>query len=297
MPASRTHSPQPNARSVTLPSFAEFVASCSPERPQHHATLRFPVHPLAAPSSHAAPASVQRELVNYQRPSAVTDPTVKDMAAEHFTTTPLPQLPGNPICAPPSHAAPAPVQRMLTKYHRPSAPTGSTTEDSAKVRVHFCGPVVIYRLPHPIPRALLNEPQIHGAINAHSRRMKTYGHDPALRPPTAEGAEIDLCHVDFIFSMRSTGAWFHKSLKGLMPPDVDGIRHYVLRWDIVCARCGEAVTHLEADKVWNGRFLEHQRECEARCALGKEIRPPAVGQAAMVGHGDCRGSQSGSGRA
>ncbi|KJA14016.1 hypothetical protein HYPSUDRAFT_467151 [Hypholoma sublateritium FD-334 SS-4] len=257
MPPSPTHSPKPNARSVTLPSYAEFVAAYYPKRDIHHTVIHVP---LCVATSHAAPAPIQRTPTGYHRPGAHPASITKDMAAGRVT---LPE---------PAQFVPAEYQVFIPIPDVPG-------KDMVVVHLHLRSPAVACRLPLPLPPALKDDPHIVGAMIAHARRFRTFGLDPALRRPSAQDIEIDLCRVDCAYSVRATGAHFYRSARALMPRAVGGRWEYELEWDILCAHCGALVPHGEADKVWNGRFLKHRRECDARCAVARQ-----VGEAAMWGH-------------
>ena len=158
------------------------------------------------------------------------------------------------------------VQRTHTTNHPATAALAK--KELVNVQVHFNGPIAKYLHGGGAPYLTPDEAwRIEGSLAAHRRRFKVHGQHPALSAPSIDGMEIDMCYVDFSVDINAPKRSFMKTLRDLEPNEASDARRYVLRYEIVCPSCGDAVVHSYADKKWNGWYLDHRKECASRLRM------------------------------
>lgn len=160
------------------------------------------------------------------------------------------------------------VQRTAAHSTIHPAIAARAKKELVNVQLHFNGPVVKYLhgadAPYLTPDAAW---RIDGSLAAHRRRFKVHGQNPALSAPSIDGMEIDMCYVDFSVDINVLKRSFLKTLRDLEPNEASDVRRYVLRYEIVCPSCGDAIVHSYADRRWNGWYLDHRMECASRLRM------------------------------
>lgn len=142
---------------------------------------------------------------------------------------------------------------------------GLPIQQFTQVRFHFAGPVMKYI--HGGRSVVPIHPRIAERVEfswvAHVRRFWEYGQSPELPLPSLDlmdGVVIDLSYVDMWVRTNAVAdkVMFLMFVGSLTPDKVKRDQHDLLKWDIVCPECEEAITHHVFDEHWNGRYLEHR---------------------------------------
>lgn len=188
-------------------------------------------------------------------------------------------------------AIPVPLEHTHSTDHHATVVSPALLQELAQVRAHLYGPMVACLINEFDGNLLALAPLINPSLAAHTRRFMEFGQDPALRPPSVRGIEINMCYADFSIGMHITREEFRRTLQRLMVPNTGVPQHYVLDWAIVCTRCGEAVTHYYADDLWNGRYIEHRRD--PRCRTQElNLRAAQAGKSAKSAVHGVRGGRA-----
>lgn len=150
-----------------------------------------------------------------------------------------------------------------------------SAQDPPQILIFYRGPQVVYNYTcNPPPMSYRLTRRIDLSISAHLRyaeAQQTYRDFRNHIPLLEEGTEIDLRYVDFPhdINLNTTRTEFGILLQNLAPPIPPEVGselrlHTVSQWDIVCRRCGEAITHYSTDKFWNTRYIQHRKESECK---------------------------------
>ena len=157
--------------------------------------------------------------------------------------------------------------------HIVKATSESLPNNIVEVRVMFDGPKVFWRYDADdslqLPPAY--KKRIHFSAMAHMRRHQKNAHGSAHSLALIEGTDIDLSYCDFWIDMNRiiSREEFVGLTVAFMPPITAAEPVPTQRgriWQIVCRRCGQAVTCPGKDVYWNGAYLIHHEKC----------KPPAI---------------------